>query len=276
LKHNILCVDEYEVAGPELSRLLNDERIRVTSAKNGDKARRLLMDEACGFDVLVWNLNATGTQNLDSIEAFLREYGKGKIPVVVISETAGRKYVEKAASIGVFEYIVRPFEPEIVRKKIFNIIGLTYEEPLTAMIDDILTFSFDEIYSREIGSASRGGYPLSIMLITVAGIARHSGEAAQTEEVAELLKKIIDSRLRDTDTAFRFKGCNLLLLLPFTDKKGSRDVEEKVRDFFLSHSMLKNRIEGLELIITSVTYPDDGKVKEALLEKLWAMQKSKL
>jgi PleD family two-component response regulator len=275
LKHNILCVDEYEVAGLELSRMLNDESIKIINAKNGDEAYRLLKKEACSFDVLVWNLNVSGVQNLGSIEEFIGEYGPGKIPVVVIAELAGRKYVEKAAALGVHEYIVRPFEPESVKRKIFNIIGLTYEEPLTVMIDDILTYSFSEIYNREIQSASRGSYPLSIMLVSVSGMDSCSGETGQLEKTAELLKKIIDSRLRDTDTAFHFKGCNLLLLLPFTDKDGSRDVEEKIREIFLSHTMLKNQIKGLKLIISSVTYPDDGKVKETLLKTLWAVQRSK-
>jgi len=45
-------------------------------------------------------------------------------------------------------------------------------------------------------------------------------------------------------------------------------VEKKVQDIFSTHSLIKRKNNGFRLVTASVTYPEDGKVKDKLLEKL--------
>ncbi|MCG8400141.1 MAG: hypothetical protein MJA84_00940, partial [Firmicutes bacterium] len=64
----------------------------------------------------------------------------------------------------------------------------------------------------------------------------------------------------------------LILILPFADRQGAENIEKKIRKAYSSHSAMKNENKKLELVMSSVTFPDDGRIKENLLDKLQSMQ----
>ncbi len=138
--------------------------------------------------------------------------------------------------------------------------------------EDMITFSSSEMIEREISAAGRGQYQLAIIKISIlpAGLKRNTRFGSkQKEEIGSIMKFIIRSRFRTTDTCFSMDRGILLVLLPFTDKEGSRKAEEKIIELFKSHSMTKNLIEKYNIAINSVQYPDDGKNSNIILGKLF-------
>jgi len=270
--YNILTIDEFEIADLEFSRILSGTDINIVNVKNHINAVELLKVGKRGFDMVIWAVNDRKTQPFEQIKKFKDRNDFGKIPLIAISELTDRKNIEMAVESGVDEYIVKPFDRETVKKKIFNLLGIPYDEPIKHRIDDILSFSFSDIFNKEISAASRGNYPVSIMLITLVNNSEDNIFPERLNSAVSLSKSIIKTRLRDTDTIFHFGGNNLIIILPFSDAKGAKNVEEKIREILQSHSVLKKKNKNFKLIITDVTFPEDGKIKESLLSKLQERQ----
>lgn len=270
---NILTIDEYELTNLELSGMLGGMDINIVNVKNELEARKFLDEKGDSIDAVIWAVNNKRVQISDLIEKFKGSGESRNIPVVVVSEVMDRNYIIRAIESGVDEYIVRPFEKETVRRKICRVLNIPYEEPLESkindiLIDDIVSFNFSEMYSREIAAASRGNYPMSIVLVTIVNIDPNRVFQEELNSIISIFKRVIKTRIRNTDTVFQFGSNNLIILLPFSDVEGAEKVEEKINKMFFSHSMIKKKNGSLRLFTASVTYPNDGKIKEKLLAKL--------
>jgi len=71
--------------------------------------------------------------------------------------------------------------------------------------EDMITFSSSEMIEREISAAGRGQYQLAIIKISIlpAGLKRNTRFGSkQKEEIGSIMKFIIRSRFRTTDTCF--------------------------------------------------------------------------
>jgi hypothetical protein len=138
--------------------------------------------------------------------------------------------------------------------------------------EDMITFSSSEMIEREISAAGRGQYNLAVIKISIFPIGMGKDiriGSKQKEEIGSIMKFIIRSRFRTTDTCFSIERGILLVLLPFTNKEGAEKAEEKLINLFKSHSMTKHFNGKYDIVVNSVQYPDDGKNRQILLEKLF-------
>ena len=134
--------------------------------------------------------------------------------------------------------------------------------------EELLTFNFYEMSSKEIKAASRGKYPLAFLIVSVIGSTPQDTDPQKTEELVLILCSIARTLLRETDICFRFGGESIVVLLPFADKAGMDVVFNKLNGYFCTNSIVKQKNTGYNLAMTGVTYPDDGRARDKLLDKL--------
>ncbi len=269
MRYNLLCIDEIGVTKIELGSILKNLNINIFNVKDLTEAVYMFRDSKLSFNAVIWVLNSSELDNLDYIKELKYKDDFKDIPVIVTSKFTDKKYVVKAIQVGAREYIAKPFEETVVLQKVCNLLGIPYSKAVKKnMEDDILTFSFSEMFNREIKTAGRGGYSLTIMLASLSTDDLEKDGQQTVSEVTGLISKVLKTKLRDTDSVFSHGTNNLIMLLPFADRAGAECIKDKIMDIYETNPLIKQKSEGYRLITTSVSYPEDGKIKDRLLEKL--------
>lgn len=269
MSYCILCIDEMEQVQKELEQMLADLDIQVVNVKDESEAEALLTNGAFRCDVLVRAVNHAGSDSFKGMEMLKSKDLFRHLPLVIVSEYTDIKNVIKAKELGAAEYIVKPYYSRTVYEKMSRILDKPVIKPLrNYMEDSLIIYSWSEILNKELKSSSRGHYPISIMMGSIMPQFSDSSQHQDLSELASLMAAILKTKLRDTDTPFVYKGNSFIVLLPFADKEGAETVKKKVESLFREHAMIKHRSSCCSLFIASVTCPDDGRIKEKLLDML--------
>ncbi len=268
MAYKILCIDELGSTRLELFAKLKEPGILVINARNRMEIQSALNNNY--FSVLLCVINSESFRELEYISEIKQRVEYKEVPVIVISKFADRKYILKAVELGAQEYIAQPFDKEVLLAKILGVLGWKQSSVSGPQRpdEDMISFSFTEMFNKEIKAASRGGYPVSVILGSVVSrISLYKNDQELTELTVNL-HKVIKTKVRDTDTVFFYGNGRLAILLPFADQSGVKVVEEKIKNVFETHSVLKPVSSEYRLITGAVSFPEDGKIQQNLLEKL--------
>lgn len=118
----ILIVDDHEPIRKILKSLLKKIGFGdVQEAVDGIEALRMLKQSK--FDVVLLDWNMPNMSGLDVLKEIRKdETLKGVRVIMVTAETSKEKVLE-AINLGVSEYVVKPFTPEVLKKKIESVIN---------------------------------------------------------------------------------------------------------------------------------------------------------
>ena len=135
MRNKILIVDDIEINRELLAAILSDE-YETIMAENGKKAMMLLEKLCDEVAVLLLDLNMS---EMDGY-AVLEELGKkpwGKnIATVIISGETTPQAENRCFELGVFDFIHRPFDNRLVKKRVRNAIDLyQYQESLEQKVE---------------------------------------------------------------------------------------------------------------------------------------------
>lgn len=124
MSFNILVVDDSETVRAIISKTLELTGIPVAElheASNGKEALDIL--ENHWIDLVFADINMPVMTGVKMIEK-MHENGLLKtVPVVIISTEGSRARVEYLKSLGISEYLRKPFTPEQIKKIVENILG---------------------------------------------------------------------------------------------------------------------------------------------------------
>ena len=137
----ILIVDDDAMNRVVLSDLLTDE-YDIIEAKDGDEAIEILEKMATEITLVLLDMVMPGRDGLEVLEVMNeKEWIKGT-PVVMISAETATPQVERAFSLGVTDFIYRPFDQMVVQNRVRNTIGLYVKQ---MQLSELVT---DKIYER--------------------------------------------------------------------------------------------------------------------------------
>lgn len=124
MSFNILVVDDSETVRAIISKTLELTGIPVAElheASNGKEALDIL--ENHWIDLVFADINMPVMTGVKMIEK-MHENGLLKtVPVVIISTEGSRARVEYLKSLGISDYLRKPFTPEQIKKIVENILG---------------------------------------------------------------------------------------------------------------------------------------------------------
>ena len=116
-----LVVDDSSVIRKIASRILGEMDFRIVEAEDGEQALEACKRELPDAVLLDWNMPV-----MDGYEFLgnLRRMPGGDVPKVVFCTTEnGMDHISRALEAGANEYIMKPFDKEIVEAK-FQEVGL--------------------------------------------------------------------------------------------------------------------------------------------------------
>lgn len=140
-KTKIMIVDDAEMNREILMAILGDE-YEYVQAENGRQAIHILQQDM-NIDLMFLDINMpemNGFQVLDRMNTF---HWINDIPVIMISSEEKKDVIERAYILGAEDYIRRPFDAFIVRRRVQNILNLyANQKRLMQMVAD-------QIYEKE-------------------------------------------------------------------------------------------------------------------------------
>ncbi|MBQ3778966.1 MAG: response regulator, partial [Fibrobacter sp.] len=183
----ILIVDDDAMNRVVLSDLLSDE-YDIIEAKDGDEALEILEKQAKEITLVLLDMVMPGRDGLEVLKIMNeKDWIKGT-PVVMISAETSTPQVEKAFSLGVTDFIYRPFDQMVVQTRVRNTINLYVKQ---MQLSELVA---DKIYERTRNSD---------MLISILShiVEFRNGESGQhvlhIKKITDILLRALLKRTQD-------------------------------------------------------------------------------
>lgn len=144
-KDTILIVDDNDTNRELLSEMLGDE-YGILEAANGKEALAVLEKESARVSLILLDMIMPEMNGLELLEVLKNNGTLIDIPVIMISTDDNADIIHKAYETGVTDYIRRPFDCTIVRKRCDNVISLYSKQK------KLVGLFADQFYEREKNS----------------------------------------------------------------------------------------------------------------------------
>lgn len=127
MKHNILVVDDMEI-NREILHTIFEEEYDVLLAEDGREAIELIQEKGQNISAILLDIVMPRVDGFGVLE-FLREHGyMKKVPVLLITSDTSYESKRRGYELGASDFIAKPFEPDIVTKRVRNLVELYYHK----------------------------------------------------------------------------------------------------------------------------------------------------
>ena len=116
MKH-ILAVDDMSSVLSTLKYMLRTE-YQIYAVTSGELAMDFLEKEIVAIDLILLDVDMPGISGLEVLRTLKSHPTLRDIPVIMLTGDATMDTVMMAASVGIIDYIVKPFTEDILKKKL--------------------------------------------------------------------------------------------------------------------------------------------------------------
>jgi diguanylate cyclase (GGDEF)-like protein len=160
------------------------------------------------------------------------------IPVVFLTDEPSIDEEEECLAIGAVDYIDKKKRPSILIYRVTNLMKMVAQQKKLAQVSctDGLTglanrMQLDTMLNKEWYAAVRGNHSVAALIIDIDHFKLFNDEFGHLEgdNCLKIIATIIaSSKRRERDFAARYGGEEFVLLLPFTDLKGAKQVAQEL------------------------------------------------
>ena len=140
-KQKILIVDDSNLNRDILKEILGDT-YNYLEAENGNQAIQMI-GENIGIDLMLLDINMPQMNGFEVLEIMKRSQCIAETPVIMISSEDAVDTMRKAYELGITDYITRPFDSVIVKKRVQNTLGLYMNQK------HLINVVYDQVYEKE-------------------------------------------------------------------------------------------------------------------------------
>ena len=140
-KQKILIVDDAKFNRDILKEILGDT-YNYLEAENGNQAIQMI-GENIGIDLMLLDINMPQMNGFEVLEIMKRSQCIAETPVIMISSEDAVNTMRKAYELGITDYITRPFDSVIVKKRVQNTLGLYMNQK------HLINVVYDQVYEKE-------------------------------------------------------------------------------------------------------------------------------
>lgn len=123
IRQLILIADDSELNRALLSEMLKDD-FRILEVSNGRECLDALEQYGMGISLVLLDINMPVMDGFEVLVQMNRNHWIEDIPVIMISSDDTESNIKRAYDMGVSDYIRRPFDAQIVFRRVFNTIKL--------------------------------------------------------------------------------------------------------------------------------------------------------
>ena len=140
-RQKILIVDDSEFNRDMLKEILR-ETYNYLEAENGNQAIQI-MGENPGIDLMLLDINMPQMDGFEVLKWMKLSQCIEETPVIMISSEESVETMRKAYEMGITDYITRPFDSVIVKKRVQNTLGLYANQKR------LINVVVDQVYEKE-------------------------------------------------------------------------------------------------------------------------------
>lgn len=142
LRQKILIVDDSELNRAILAEVLGEE-FDILEAENGQKCMDILEQYERDISLVLLDIVMPVMNGFEVLNAMAAKNWIEDIPVIMISSEDSETFVRKAYEMGVVDYINRPFDAQVVYRRVFNTIKLYAKQRR------LITLVTDQIHEKQ-------------------------------------------------------------------------------------------------------------------------------
>ena len=140
-RQKILIVDDAEFNRVILKEILG-ETYNYLEAENGNQAIQMI-GENIGIDLMLLDINMPQMNGFEVLKIMKRSQCIEETPVIMISSEESVDTMREAYEMGITDYITRPFDSVIVKKRVQNTLSLYANQ------NHLVNVVVDQIYEKE-------------------------------------------------------------------------------------------------------------------------------
>ena len=140
-RQKILIVDDSKLNREILKEILG-ETYNYLEAENGNQAIQMI-GENIGINLMLLDINMPQMNGFEVLEIMKRSQCIAETPVIMISSEDAVNTMRKAYELGITDYITRPFDSVIVKKRVQNTLGLYMNQK------HLINVVYDQVYEKE-------------------------------------------------------------------------------------------------------------------------------
>ena len=200
------------------------------------------------------------------------------IPIMVLTKLNDRSSFIKCIKEGTSDYILKPFNNKMLIERVNKLIKSSKNKDEQG---EIIYLNFQQYITRQIVKAKAEHTKLSIIMISL--IKKYFTEMDEKIEVKDNYLILVDSlyeKLRvlfKTPDLFEKYGFSTLVgVLPRCQRGRVRFIMNKINEIYNRIRSVDEKYSEYHLECSYVVFPDDGKDKPQLLDKLTSNMKDKL
>ena len=103
-----------------------DIPVKIVEAESGFEALRFLPREQ--FDLVVTDINMPDINGLELVSFIRNNERYADVPLVIVSTEGSDRDRDKGLGLGADAYLVKPFEPEMLRQVVIDLLSRRREE----------------------------------------------------------------------------------------------------------------------------------------------------
>ena len=140
-RQKILIVDDSKFNRDILKEILG-ETYNYLEAENGNQAIQMI-GENIGIDLMLLDINMPQMNGFEVLKIMKRSQCIEETPVIMISSEESVDTMREAYEMGITDYITRPFDSVIVKKRVQNTLSLYANQ------NNLVNVVVDQIYEKE-------------------------------------------------------------------------------------------------------------------------------
>ena len=184
------------------------------------------------------------------------------IPIMFLTDKPSLDEEEECLAIGAVDYIDKKTRPSILVSRVNNLMTMVAQQKRLAQVSctDGLTglanrMQLDTMLNKEWYAAVRGSHSVAALIIDIDNFKLFNDEFGHLEgdKCLKIIASIIaSSRRRERDFAARYGGEEFVLLLPFTDLNGAKQVAQELINNVQNRSIQSAKLASYPVVTISV------------------------
>ncbi len=185
-RETVLIVDDSEMNRAILTEMLQDD-FDILEAESGEACIQILQERRNGISLVLLDIVMPGMDGFEVLGYMTRAGMMDTLPVIMISSEDSQAVVRRAYDMGASDYISRPFDAQIVYRRVMNTIMLYAKQRR------LLSMLTDQIYEKE-----KNNRIMISILSQVMGF-RNSESAAHILHINIITSMLLERLIQKTD-----------------------------------------------------------------------------
>lgn len=267
----ILILDNVKSIRSRVKSLLNPDKYTIYEASNATEFLNIFAQHGHNSNLIIMDIDLKDEDGFEIVRK-IREKNK-VVPIIVLTANNHKTAFLKGILEGISDYILKPFEDEILINKILKFLNSSEN-----LIADKIILNLPFFIHSEFRKATKGNYNVTTMMTTLYKSLNTNSNEIDNEynEVSDYVYDHLKNIFWDTDVFIHYALHNFIGVFPFASAENKSIINDKVNEYFEDLKLKNPKLKEYSLSNVFVTYPQDIEEDEDIFSTLLEKTKEAL